>query len=106
METLSLKTRIVNYLVNQDRWFSKQELVDIIKGAFEAEKKGITTDYISRALRDLSEGKNPQIQRDYYKGDKNQDLVKYSALKVEKEIKPQLQVSIVEINGQVIAKII
>lgn len=80
-----LKNRIISYLNYRNEWIPKQELVDAIKGQYDALKEGITTDYIGRALRKMAE--HGEINHDFYKGKKKQKLSKYAPSSKEKEVK-------------------
>lgn len=103
--SVSLKDRLLKYLESRNEWIPKEEIIQTAKTAYEAEKKGLSSEYVGRTLRQLAE--EGKIQSSLYKGKKGQDLVKYSALKVEKETKPQMLVEIITLSdGSIIAKTI
>lgn len=89
---VSLKARLKRYLETNQGWHPKEQIIQTAKQAYESEKRDLSSEYVGRMLRTLAE--SGEIQFDYYKGKKGQDLVKYAALNVAKPPKPIFEVII------------
>lgn len=85
----TLKHHLLEYLNNNEGWFSKGSLYLI------AENQEYSPELAGRCLRKLFE--EGLIQRDEYKGKRKQTLTKYSRLDTPRFIKPKVEM--VDRNG-------
>ena len=97
----NLYNRIKTYLEYVGSWKNKDEIIDAMKQAYYVENDSVSSDAVSRRLRELTE--NGDIQVEYYKGKKKQNLAKYASCSSAKE--PKQSVSFVERDGKIIAVI-
>lgn len=98
MKEPSLKEILLDYINKTEGYITKSQL------ALIAEQEGFLGETAGRCLRTLAEDK--EILVDYYKSKRNIELARYARLNTPKPIVSKPKIAILEINGQIIAKIL